>query len=676
MAVSKEYNIQKLKPDLPNKPESKEFHESLRKHQIDLDEFIKRIENKDKKEIVRFQGKLEKWDLKGDTEKIRRAGISEKQNEKDALKRHELLSASFLQRLPGNSLTYKIDFKGNMLAEWKVGLGDMLPTNIKEVHVVRGPQIYVGVRAQNPQTGRIGYYEKNAIENGRYDYLAVHTGDTVQVKKTASMKSAVEKRHAFREHLAIYNQNAMGDDSSEGSERRYNARERKLYPSEALAVKENTKSKKSRTRKNARSARRKFRREVLGNPSRNIGAIKEINGQQFERIDRNFWMKEIAATQAESKEWIITKDPLTGGPVTFMGAAIPGGISLMVYPYLKEVEARYERTNSSYKVKSTTAYAWRPIRGGKSMSYHSWAAAIDINPADHPLGKRNTGMDPELIRAMESCGFEWGGRWKTRADDMHFELRVNPASSESLLKTAKGRQYMAALKQQTPQIIARINDIRQTENRPLLSSNIFERNQQMMASRAEKTSRGKETKRYSIPNLNAESVDWHLHKRAPMRKNAESMRASIENATGKWLPLIESSCRKHGITDYIPLVRAIMYQESKGNPRAVGKNTNGTRDQGLMQLNSRYFKHPNVMDPAVNIDLGVKHLAGLLKRYNGNVIDVAAAYNCGHAEAEKIGKKVYDIPHLTRETYVPNVLTAMSLMGKQNLPQKGNFEYA
>ena len=39
-------------------------------------------------------------------------------------------------------------------------------------------------------------------------------------------------------------------------------------------------------------------------------------------------------------------------------------------------------------------------------------------------------QDPRLVRVMEKHGFTWGGRWPTRPDPMHFELRgSDPLSS-------------------------------------------------------------------------------------------------------------------------------------------------------------------------------------------------------------------------------------------------------
>ena len=67
------------------------------------------------------------------------------------------------------------------------------------------------------------------------------------------------------------------------------------------------------------------------------------------------------------------------------------------------------------------AYAWRPQRGAKRLSRHSWAIAVDVDVADNPLGG-TPHMHPGVIAAFVSQGFEWGGAWRTRKDPMHFEF--------------------------------------------------------------------------------------------------------------------------------------------------------------------------------------------------------------------------------------------------------------
>ena len=67
-------------------------------------------------------------------------------------------------------------------------------------------------------------------------------------------------------------------------------------------------------------------------------------------------------------------------------------------------------------------YAPRRIQPRGQLSLHAWGLALDLNAAANPFGGRSR-QDPRLVRTMERHGFSWGGRWPTRPDPMHFELR-------------------------------------------------------------------------------------------------------------------------------------------------------------------------------------------------------------------------------------------------------------
>lgn len=82
------------------------------------------------------------------------------------------------------------------------------------------------------------------------------------------------------------------------------------------------------------------------------------------------------------------------------------------------------------------------------------------------------------------------------------------------------------------------------------------------------------------------------------------------------------------------LIRAIIHAESHFNAKAVSKQG----AQGLMQLMPTTAKALGVKKPFIakqNIYGGVKHLAHLLKVYQGNSSLVAAAYNAGEGAVKK-----------------------------------------
>lgn len=81
-------------------------------------------------------------------------------------------------------------------------------------------------------------------------------------------------------------------------------------------------------------------------------------------------------------------------------------------------------------------YICRYIRGfeaQKTLSNHSWGLAIDLNAQDHPLGRRNTGVPRFVVEAAYDHGLFWGGDYKNRADEMHFEFTGTPDDAANLI---------------------------------------------------------------------------------------------------------------------------------------------------------------------------------------------------------------------------------------------------
>jgi soluble lytic murein transglycosylase-like protein len=95
---------------------------------------------------------------------------------------------------------------------------------------------------------------------------------------------------------------------------------------------------------------------------------------------------------------------------------------------------------------------------------------------------------------------------------------------------------------------------------------------------------------------------------------------------------IAAAARQHGVDEAI--VRAIIHAESAYNPLALSR----VGAQGLMQLmpaTARRFGVSDAFNPQQNIQGGVKYLAWLLKRFNGNLTLAAAGYNAGEGAVDK-----------------------------------------
>ncbi|MES3492890.1 transglycosylase SLT domain-containing protein [Enterobacter hormaechei] len=74
------------------------------------------------------------------------------------------------------------------------------------------------------------------------------------------------------------------------------------------------------------------------------------------------------------------------------------------------------------------------------------------------------------------------------------------------------------------------------------------------------------------------------------------------------------------------LLYAIANVESGMNPYAVGQNRDGTRDVGLMQINSSHFTA--ITEPCTSIMVGASILSGMIRVYGYNW-EAVGAYNAG-----------------------------------------------
>jgi soluble lytic murein transglycosylase-like protein len=98
--------------------------------------------------------------------------------------------------------------------------------------------------------------------------------------------------------------------------------------------------------------------------------------------------------------------------------------------------------------------------------------------------------------------------------------------------------------------------------------------------------------------------------------------------------LAAAAARRHGIDP--ELVLAVVGVESAFQPEAVSPKG----AQGLMQLMPQTAASLGVrdaLDPAENLDAGVRHLGSLLTLYGGDVTRALAAYNAGQGAVARHG---------------------------------------
>jgi len=144
--------------------------------------------------------------------------------------------------------------------------------------------------------------------------------------------------------------------------------------------------------------------------------------------------------------WPASKDPKDLGIKSFevSGTSIKLRCAEAVAPLLIGLAAEFHALIEPLDVGSLDdwGYCYRLIRGETTkLSNHSSGTALDLNASKHPLGQINT-FDPlkvPMIRALaHKYGCIWGGDYKHRKDEMHFEISINAAKAEALIKKIQG----------------------------------------------------------------------------------------------------------------------------------------------------------------------------------------------------------------------------------------------
>jgi soluble lytic murein transglycosylase-like protein len=113
--------------------------------------------------------------------------------------------------------------------------------------------------------------------------------------------------------------------------------------------------------------------------------------------------------------------------------------------------------------------------------------------------------------------------------------------------------------------------------------------------------------------------------------------------------LIDEYSRRHGVDSR--LAHAVVRAESNFNPMAVSPKG----AMGLMQLmpaTAREYGVTDPFDPAQNLDAGLRHLRGLLGRYDRS--RALAAYNAGEGAVSRYGGVP---PYRETQQYIRRILS-------------------
>ncbi|MDD2679650.1 MAG: M15 family metallopeptidase [Candidatus Omnitrophica bacterium] len=100
-------------------------------------------------------------------------------------------------------------------------------------------------------------------------------------------------------------------------------------------------------------------------------------------------------------------------------------------------DGQWNEDDLSMLSNNTSAFNYRTVTGGKSLSEHSYGFAIDINPVQNPYIKGSIVLPPNavydtakagtltqdspIVKTFIRLGWRWGGNWKSLKDYQHFE---------------------------------------------------------------------------------------------------------------------------------------------------------------------------------------------------------------------------------------------------------------
>lgn len=140
--------------------------------------------------------------------------------------------------------------------------------------------------------------------------------------------------------------------------------------------------------------------------------------------------------------WTASKDQAEIGIKSY---AIPGtqlkircaeAVAPLIVGFCKEFNELIEELDGGQL--DDWGYNFRFIRGSTDrLSNHASGTAVDLNSRLHVLGKIGTFPTEKvpMIRAVsKKYGLFWGGDYKNRADEQHFEINVSPKRVLELIK--------------------------------------------------------------------------------------------------------------------------------------------------------------------------------------------------------------------------------------------------
>jgi len=144
----------------------------------------------------------------------------------------------------------------------------------------------------------------------------------------------------------------------------------------------------------------------------------------------------VLESPSDCVKWIIPMKK--GSPKHFVLKPGPAGYVLAHFALFFHESVEPLNTQAKW---DDWGYAKRPVRGARmTYSNHSSGTAIDCNATEHPLGSVGSFTDKQeklihdRIRNLMRGLIRWGGDYKGRKDEMHFEIVGDSKAVASLAK--------------------------------------------------------------------------------------------------------------------------------------------------------------------------------------------------------------------------------------------------
>ena len=147
----------------------------------------------------------------------------------------------------------------------------------------------------------------------------------------------------------------------------------------------------------------------------------------------------------------IVSPKVPGTTVDFPQGVLAGDVETV----LMYVAAQFHATVEPLVDGHCWGYFYKNIEGSGELSNHASGTALDLNAPAHPMGKANTfsaAKRKAIRKILDFCEgvVRWGGDYKGRKDDMHFEIDAGPAEVARIAKKIRALDAQPAPSKPAP----------------------------------------------------------------------------------------------------------------------------------------------------------------------------------------------------------------------------------